>query len=84
MRAATTPGGARRTARLAALSRIGARVTRLAVDYGLDRRDPVARTRARIDPDIAAKIETRVSDEVNAAARAASARAGLANVGAHR
>ncbi len=83
MRAATTPGGTRRIARLAALGRIGARVTRLAVDYGLDRRDPVARTRARIDPDIAAKIETRVFDEVHAAARAASARAGLADVGAH-
>ena len=84
MRAVIADCGARPAARLAGLGGIGRRVARLTLQYRLHRREPLARARALLDADTAAKIEERVSAEVQAAARNALSRAGLTGVGVGR
>jgi len=84
MRAARASDGARPAARLAGLGGIGVRIARLAVQYGLHRRDPLARARAMLDPETAAKIDERASAEVRGAASNALTRAGLVGAGVGR
>lgn len=84
MRAAIADGGARPAARLAGLGGIGRRIGRLTFQYQVHRRDPLARARALLDADMAAKIEERVSAEVRAAARNALSQAGSTEVGVGR
>jgi len=79
-KSALAPGGSSARSRAAAATHLGRRLAEVGWQYGTHRTDPVVKARRLLGESEAEEIEARARDEVDAAARAAVARAGVSGV----